>query len=314
MKILIALLLLLSLALNGWLLWGSEKSPEKKKSDVSELEKKYPHLSKRILVETQNDLVIRFLPLRKELRSVVAPYGESFGFYFEYLPTGASIGVNEKNEFESASLFKVPIVMAYYRTKEKRGIVEDPIVTIQKSQIDKEFGSLWKRGVGAKISLKDAVSFALRESDNTAAQIISSYKEHDDLLDVYEGIDIDLKTVNQHAIISVKGFSSVLKSLFFASVISRDHSEFILSELSQSVFSNALRSGVPEEIPVAHKVGFLDENMYMDCGIVYVPRRPYVLCMVSASDGDEADRRMKEVSEKIYNFVKDVSPTSSRMN
>ena len=284
----------------------------KEKVELVQLEEKYPHLSKRILLEVPSDILIHFLPLRDNLRHTVAPYGESFGFYFEYLPTGTSIGVNEKNEFESASLFKVPIVMAYYHAKERKGIREDPVVTIQKSQIDKEFGSLWKKGVGAKISLKDAVSYALRESDNTAAQVINSYKDHDDLLDVYEGIDIDLKTVNQHAIISVKGFSSVLKSLFFASVISRDHSELILSELSQSVFSNALRSGVPKDIQVAHKVGFLNENLYMDCGIVYVPRRPYVLCMVSASDGEEADRRMKEVSSKVYEFVKNASPTSSR--
>ena len=53
-----------------------------------------PLLSPRIFVQNPNDIIINFTDLREELRSVVSEE-KSFhaGVYFEYLPTGVSIGI-----------------------------------------------------------------------------------------------------------------------------------------------------------------------------------------------------------------------------
>lgn len=68
-------------------------------------EKEYPLLSKRILQEFPQDVLVNFLGLRTDLKNQVEPYGEDFGFYFEYLPTGTSIGINSEDDFYAASLF-----------------------------------------------------------------------------------------------------------------------------------------------------------------------------------------------------------------
>src|SRR5690606_26339855 len=82
--------------------------------EFQQLVEEYPYLSKRVLIELPQDTLINFLELRRALRSEIASYGESqFGVYFEYLPTGTNIGVNDRSEFHAASLFKVPVVMAY---------------------------------------------------------------------------------------------------------------------------------------------------------------------------------------------------------
>ena len=62
----------------------------------------YPLLSKRIFIDNPNDSLINFYPLRTHLREIVAPWDKTFAFYFEYLPTGMSIGVNEKIDFDAA--------------------------------------------------------------------------------------------------------------------------------------------------------------------------------------------------------------------
>src|SRR3989344_3795689 len=84
--------------------------------------RKFPYLAPRILIDDPTDTLINFLPLRKELREMTKNFEDSFALYFEYLPTGTSIGINEKNEFSAASLIKVPIVMAYFHQKERLGI------------------------------------------------------------------------------------------------------------------------------------------------------------------------------------------------
>lgn len=274
------------------------------------LQEQYPLLSKRILHEFPQDILINFLDLRTEIRKEIMPFGNNFSLYFEYLPTGTTIGVNEKKEFHAASLFKLPVVMAYYHYKDRLNKKDDPEVTIGKDQVDKEFGDLWKKGVGYKLKASEAVDLALIESDNTAAKLIVPLIDKQDFDAVYEGLDIDLNSDNNGAILTAKNYSSILKALYFSSVISMDSSEEILDTLTKTKFPDKLVSGVPTSVTVAHKIGdYNDESgneAFMDCGIVYVPRRPYMLCMLSISDEQVARERMRMLSKTVYDYVSSV--------
>ncbi len=272
---------------------------------------KYPLLATRVLLENPVDVLVSFLPLRKDLRTELAPFGNTFGMYFEYLPTGTSININGLDEFHAASLFKTPVIMAYYHTKERLGKTDDPTVEIRKEDIDSQFGDLWKKGVGYKLKLSEAVRLALEESDNTAARLVVPYVGSEDFDSVYQGLDIDLNLDKQGAILSAKSYSSIFKALYFSSVLNRDGSEEILNYLSHSKFPDKIEAGVPDNIIVAHKIGdFVDisgSEAFTDCGIVYVPRRPYLLCMVSKTDEQTARERMQDVSKMVYDFVSSVN-------
>lgn len=302
-KLMLAVILALILVIifqNSWLYFSSQSS-------FKEQEQRFPHLSKRILSENPNDLLINFLDLRRKLREEVKPYGQDFAFYFEYLPTGTSVGVNEKIEFQTGSLFKVPVVMAYFHKKERLGITEDKVVTLEEKDIDSRFGNLWQKGAGAKINLNEAVRLSLVESDNTAVNVLLKEPELNDYEKVYEGLDLDLTGIDLQegkggAIITVKQFSSILKALFFSAVLSKDNSELILHYLSNSVFEDMLAAGVPKNVPIAHKIGVFGDS-FMDCGIVYVPHRSYLLCMRSKSDQNTAEDRMKKISSIVYEYV-----------
>ncbi len=272
-------------------------------------EKKYPLLSKRILNEFPNDILISFLDLRTELAKQTEPYGQDFGFYFEYLPTGTSIGINSTNEFYAASLFKVPVIIAYYKSLERTNSMNDfsKEVTVEKDDIDSQFGDLWELGPGTKIKMSEAVRLALEKSDNTAAKVIAKRVLEEDFDSVYEGIDIDLNTASGGAILTTRNYSSILKALYFSSVLSKESSNEILDYLSQSNFNDQLKSGLPEDIKVAHKIGEYraadGATAFMDCGIVYLPRRPYLLCMLSVGDKKTAHDRMSKLSKTIYEYV-----------
>lgn len=276
-------------------------------SDFAYAQKEYPLLSKRILQEFPQDILINFLDLRRHLRDEVAPYGDDFGFYFEYLPTGTTIGVNEKVEFHAASLFKIPVIMAYYRGQERNGGSEEYMLELKKEQIDKEFGDLWRKGPGTKLKVSEAINLAITESDNTAVKAIIPLIEEEDFAAVYEGLDIDLQIDDEGALISAKNYSSILKSLYFSSVLEKKNSQHILELLTKTKFPDKLAAGVPGEILVAHKIGdFVDEQGnegFRDCGIVYVPKRPYILCMFSVGDEQTARERMQEVSKSVYEYV-----------
>jgi beta-lactamase class A len=275
------------------------------------LQAKYPLVSKRILQELPIDIIVNFLTLRKDLKTEVAPFGSSFGVYFEYLPTGTSIAINATDEFHAASLFKTPIVMAYYRTRERLNKTDDPTITIRPEDLDSQFGDLWKKGAGYQIKASEAIRLALEESDNTAAKLLVPYIGSVDFEAVYQGLDIDLNVDKEGAVLSPKSYSSIFKALYFSSVLSKDSSEEILNYLSKSKFPDKLAAGIPSGVTVAHKIGdFVEKDgngeAFMDCGIVYVPRRPYLLCMVSKTDEQTARVRMQDISKMIYDFVSSI--------
>lgn len=267
-----------------------------------EMEREYPHLSKRILQEYQNDILISFNTLRDELNAVSAPWGNTFGFYFEYLPTGVSIGINSTADFYTASLVKVPIIMAFLKNVEDGEFDIDKKVVIESRHADPAFGSLWKN-VGKEISLRDAVRLSLTESDNTASMILRDFISEEDLISVYEGLDMELVVEQKQGVLNARQYTSILKALYFASIVNKENSEMILDYLADSKFKDKLAAGVPEGTDVANKIGVLPGQLYSDCGIVYVPRRPYVLCMISGTDEETARQRMKQVSTIVYKFV-----------
>jgi beta-lactamase class A len=229
--------------------------------------------------------------------------------YYEYLPTGVSVGVNSTQEFYSASLFKLPVVMAYFKHKEKNNIQEDIKVKLTNSMIDPRFGNLWIRGAGYEIGLDEAAKLALTDSDNTAVNALGPYITSSDFDDVYNAIDIDLNLTSNGVISTAKSYSSILKSLFFSALLTKDDSERILSFLTESKFNDKLVAGIPSGVTVAHKIGVYEvgnDKSYSDCGIVYVPNRPYMLCMISKSDEQTARERMKEISSVVYDYVSSV--------
>ena len=294
----IVLLLILSVIGNIWLVclfWNKNSE----RSDV------FPLLSPRIFSEKQNDILVNFLPLRKALRAATIGYGESFGICFEYLPSGTSIGINEKKDFIAASLIKVPVVMAYFRQREASGLsVDGETIRLEERDIDKDYGTLWQKGVGAVIAVDDAVRLSLVESDNTASLVLANRVLQTYFDDVYEGLDIDFTKVDNRVILSPKQYASILKELYLSSVISKESSQKILTLLTQTKYNDNISAGVPAGIPVAHKFGIYEEKgVYQDCGIVYAPKRPYVLCMMSQSSEAEARTRMIAVSRMIYEYV-----------
>lgn len=300
------LVLIISVGFNFFLVLSNINN----QSSIIVVQGKYKLLSKRILVENFSDILINFLSLRSRLNEIAQPYGNDFALYFEYLPTGVSIGVNSSEQFYSASLFKLPVVMAYFRHKENNNITTDEKIKLTSSMLDSRYGNLWMAGAGYQIGLDEAAKLALTQSDNTAVNALGPSISSQDFDDVYNAIDIDLNLTSNGVILTTKSYASILKSLFFSALLTKDDSEKILSYLTESPFNDKLVAGVPANITVAHKIGVYEvgsDKVYSDCGIVYAPNRPYMLCMFSKSDEQTARERMKNISKVVYDYVTNAS-------
>lgn len=271
----------------------------------------YQFLSKRIFSEDQNDIIINFVPLRTALREYLKEQKEEIGVYFEYLPSGTSIGVNDQMEVRFASLIKLPVIMAVYKQIEQGALKKDTVLTISEENIHQGFGELWKKGAGTKITVEEAIMLALIDSDNTALRVLVSSLPQGAIEHVFENLDITIDTGQGYPIISPKNYSSILRSLYLSSYLEFNHSNEILNILTKTNFNDKLPAGVNPEVKVAHKIGTFEigegESVFSDCGIIYVPNRPYALCIMVTSDEDASRTHMVHISKMVYGYIQRVS-------
>jgi beta-lactamase class A len=278
---------------------------------------KFPLLSKRVFLQDPNDLIINFVPLRKALNDYVEVQSGTVGLFFEYLPSGSSVDANGSEEVRLASLSKVPLAMSVFKKIERKELSLSTKVTITEKDIDKRFGSLWQKGVGATFSVEELINEMLVYSDNTAYVALFNLLEDGDIVDVYSALEIEVEHKEADPFVSPKSFSSIFRSLYLATYLSKENSAYILDILTRTAFSNKIPAGVPSGTKIAHKIGVFDrfdaqEKVFTDCGVVYYPSRPYILCIFVQDSEDKAIEHMSKISKMVYGYVSLVKPSNEK--
>jgi len=266
-----------------------------------------PVVSKTSYEIFRNDLIKILEQLEKEGRiSEVA-------VFFRDLNNGPTFGINTNDKFIPASLLKVPLMLTYFRLAE-----ENPALLNQELS-DYKFPSDLTQGVAPSETLEEGKPYKVEDllyrlivySDNRALQILSDY-----LSQISPDKSLYAETFNELGIIdawskdieketiSVKSYAAIFWMLYNASYLSKEFSNKALDYLLKSEFNDGLRKGVPDAVPIAHKFGerFMEGNRQLhDCGIVYYPLNPYLLCvMTRGSDLNALSEAIGIVSKAVY--------------
>lgn len=267
----------------------------------------FPLLAKRIFIDNPSDARVNFSPLRSAVNAYFKDNALKGSLYFEYLPTGTSVRVNPDDRYRAASLIKLPVAMELYKSVELGLVSLGQKISLRPEWLNGGFGSLYEKGPGYELSLEEAAEIMLKESDNTALRALISANEQLQLNDrALSALDIELTTHADGSIdIGTRSYSSFLKCLYFACYNSMQDSQKILQMLTETPFSNRLVAGIDDpNIKVAHKIGVFNTQVQSDCGIVYVPNKNYVLCvMLVGDDTQQTNARFVEIADLVHKFV-----------
>lgn len=288
---------------------GRAGSPTTEAQTNTNASKDYPFLAKRIFIEDPNEPIVNFAPLRADLTRYLDENKLTGSLYFEYLPTGTSIRISGDDREGAASLMKVPAAMDLYRLAEMGKIDLDQKITLKEEWLDSGFGELYKQGAGHQLTLREAAKIMLEDSDNTALKAIAGtmgdqLTQENSSLSV---LDVDFTQSNALTIkISARSYSSVIKCLYYSCFLNKDHSQEILNHLSNSKFNDRIVAGIDDKnIKVAHKIGVYNTTSQSDCGIVYLDKRNYILCVMLDGDRNpDTDKHIADISKKVYDYVK----------
>lgn len=235
--------------------------------------------------------------------------------YFRDMNNGPWFGIDEDAEFAPASMLKLPVLIRYLKMSES-----DPTILERKLTVD-TFNQEASPNIkpthiveqGKEYTVEHLLQYMIRYSDNNAKDALFdpldkvSYVAMLDELGI--NTDPDPDEIN---FMSVKEYSSFFRILYNASYLNTQMSEKALEILSKTDFASGIVARIPKSVQVAHKFG---ERRYTDvygneitqlhdCGVVYHPHKPYLLCIMSqGTDFSELEMVIQLVSMEIYQSI-----------
>jgi beta-lactamase class A len=259
--------------------------------------------------------------LEAKLEARIAEHEGTVGVVVLDPTSGASLSIRGDDRFPTASNIKVPVLLQLFHQVEAGRIrLSDPVVMLDVDRVGGS-GILQFFDAPLEITVKDAATFMISQSDNTATNLlidklgIRAVNERMDSLG-YPATRLWAK-VSRRRETSIAPDSSrafglgvttpmemarMFASIYRGEAVSADASRRMIAMLREQAWGyNEIPRYLPPGVVVAHKTGSVSATRN-DCGIVYAPRpqgdgisdpptpgmRDYVLCVFTDNNEDRS--------------------------
>ncbi|MHB8846644.1 MAG: serine hydrolase [Nitrospirota bacterium] len=264
--------------------------------------------------------------IKRSVEDVIAnrlnkKWADKVNVYFRELNDGPWFAIGDPDEFHPASLLKVPLMMAVLKQAEHDPALLKKKVSLAGPEL-KTIPNLVSKPLqlGRSYTVEELLRQMIVYSDNVATFVLGNTVDLTVITRTYS----DLGLVNPYSRqsdppfvmasaayeIPIRSYSTFFRILFNASYLSREMSEKALRLLSETDFTSGLVAGVPPGIKIAHKWGthlsgdHQEIKQLHDCGIVYYPEHPYMLCIMTSGPSLEyLDDAISTVSRVVYDSI-----------
>lgn len=232
--------------------------------------------------------------------------------YFRDLNNGPWFGINEDKKFFPSSLIKLPILIAYLKEAEI-----DPTLLKQELVFETNMGDFnelqyFKSDhpleAGGKYTVDELLTKMIIYLDNNAKNLLVLNLNMNNFIETFTTLGIPIPNLtNSEEALSAIDYARFFRILYNASYLNKEMSKKALTLLTEADFKEGLVAGIPPDMRVAHKFGeHSTENFKQlhDCGIIYYPNKPYLLCIMTRGDNfDTLKTVIKDISHLVYNEV-----------
>ena len=257
----------------------------------------------------------RLEPGVEEVKKAVEGYDGVAGVYVRDLNGGWGYGVRPDEEFFSASVIKVPVMVAVYREIDQGKLsISDTFVTRPEDWASGA-GTLQWETAGTPHTVGDYLSRMITQSDNVAAnalvrvvggrayvnEVARSMGASDTLL--YQ------KITSERAIIPAldnrttpRDMTTMLQQIAAGKAASPESCRAMVELLRENTLESWLEAGIPKGVVVANKAGWI-YKVYDEVGIVFHRKRPYAVAILSEggpADPSKAKPGLKEISAAVW--------------
>lgn len=272
-----------------------------------------------------------FGKLHVRLEEASARYEGVMGVAVKDLTTGEAILINGDEVFPVASTIKVPILVEFYRRVEEKTL--DPMIPVKYIEAHKAGGSGIIKTLtpgAATMPLIDYVILMINVSDNSSTNYLIDLLSMEKINDVCvqmglsetrlarKMMDLDAFKAGKDSFTTPREMVAMFEELHDPRVLSPftcGETLKILKKPKEGMVQGVIRNAVPDLVEVADKSGWVS-GATLDAGIVYQPRRPYVVALLAkhipASDLHmvNALNSLTEAARLIHTYFDEVSAST----
>jgi beta-lactamase class A len=219
------------------------------------------------------------------------------------LATGDTLTIRGDRRFHAASTMKVPVMAEVFRQAQTGRFALDDSLTIRNQftsivdtstyRIEDDSDSAIYDRLGEQMSIRDLTERMITVSSNLATNMVIelvSPQSVQQLLDnigagrmqVRRGVE-DLKAYRRglNNTTTAADLATILTAIASHSLVSPEACRKMVAILKQQEFNDTIPAGLPDNVEIAHKTGWITE-IHHDAAIVYpLNAAPYVLVVLT---------------------------------
>jgi beta-lactamase class A len=232
------------------------------------------------------------------------------------LNSGQKFLLHANEVFPQASSIKIAVLAELYRQAQSGKLKLNDFYTVQAADLvpDSDIMGGLTPGI-TRITLRDLATMMVAVSDNSATNVLIDRVGMENVNGLMSSLSLthtrlrrkmmDLKAASEgrENISTPSEMMTLLESIYRGKVLNKEMTDDFFKVLSTHKSSFIPRE-LPEGLKIANKPGEL-EGVRNDSGVVFVEKRPYVICVMTTylqreRDGEEAISRISVAAYRMF--------------
>ncbi len=223
-------------------------------------------------------------------------YPGRVAIYLKDMKTGRTWTHHADDLFPSASLIKVPVMIAaFYKIRDGRLDLDERIAITRRNRVGGS-GSLKWRPDGTKLTVRQLLVHMINESDNTATKMVLDHlgigyvqQQFPRMGLLYtgiyeEGMSIKGGRVMHENYTTAREMASLMDKIYRGQAVDKVSSEVMLEILKKpKAVASRLAKGMPRGWDIAHKTGLLRQACH-DSAIFMTPNGDYAVTVLTGQN------------------------------
>jgi len=249
------------------------------------------------------------------LNQLTQQYPENIAVYLYDLDEKHLIfSYNADAKFASASLVKIPVMIATFQAVKEGRLNLSEKLTLRQRHKAPGSGQLRYCRPGTRLPVWEILVRMITESDNTATNILTETLGLDYINQQMEKEKLSITRMNSKVLdltaqknghgnyTTAREMGELLRRIYQMEMVDVPSSVTMLEILKQQKIRDRIPRWLPADSIVANKTGLLHDVCH-DVGIVFHPRRNFVLCVLTKNlPSRTAKRLIASVAYQSYQF------------
>lgn len=248
---------------------------------------------------------------------LVAKSGD-YAVVIKNLKTGESYSYNSSKKFDSASLYKLWVMVVAFQKIKDGAMSEDEVISASIDKLNDALSTTTPTPTPQDFSptptpseskpeivsmrAGDAIEKMITLSDNYAALLVASRSGSLTVTNFLKEYGFKNSNFKQPPQTSAQDIALFFEKLYKGEIIDEAYSDKMIGILKRQTLNDRIPKYLPQNLEIAHKTGELFDSKH-DGGIVYAKKGDYIFVVLSETDDFNATAEViAKFSKEVYDY------------